>query len=64
MASHFLERIRLNAVNDALAQANWAEKKLVWIVDKKEGFLQGSIVSENGDEIEVLLPDQTVFFIN
>ena len=62
--SKFLERIRTNAVNDALAQANWAEKKLVWIADKKEGYLQGSIVKENGDEVEVLLEDQTVFNSN
>jgi myosin heavy chain 9/10/11/14 len=61
MASHFLERVRVNAVNDALVQANWAEKKLVWVADKKEGYLQGSIVRENGEEVEVLMEDQTVF---
>jgi myosin protein heavy chain len=64
MASHFLERIRTNAVNDALAQANWAEKKLVWVKDKKEGYLQGSIVREMGEEVEVLMDDQTVLVFN
>jgi hypothetical protein len=61
MASVFLERIRSNPVNEA--QANWSEKKLVWVADKKEGYLQGSTINENGDLVEVLMEDQTVFHI-
>ena len=60
MASFFLERIRSNAVNDATAQAKWSEKKLVWIADKTEGYLQASVIGENGDELEVQLEDNTV----
>lgn len=63
MASQFLERIRSNAVNDTLAQANWAEKKLVWLADKKEGYLQASIIKENGEEVEILLEDNTVWIV-
>ncbi len=60
MASQYLERISTNAVNDALAQAQWAEKKWVWLVDKKDGYLPASIISENGDQATVQLEDGTV----
>ena len=40
---------------DALAQAEWASKKLVWVPDKEHGFVQGQIKKEKGDEIEVNL---------
>ncbi|XP_065898509.1 myosin-9-like [Dysidea avara] len=40
---------------DALAQAEWASKKLVWVPDKDHGFVQGQIKNEKGDEIEVQL---------
>jgi hypothetical protein len=62
MASHFLERIKANAVTDALIQAQWAEKKWVWVADKKEGYLQASIVSENGDEVVIQMADNTVYY--
>ena len=63
MASFFLERIKTNAVNDATAQAKWSEKRYVWIADKTEGYLQASIVGENGDELEVQMEDNTVIII-
>lgn len=40
---------------DALAQAEWASKKLVWVPDKEHGFVQGQIKKEKGDELEVQL---------
>lgn len=40
---------------DALAQAEWASKKLVWVPDKEQGFVQGQIKNEKGDEVEVQL---------
>ena len=49
-------------VNDALTQAKWAEKKWVWLVNKKEGFLPVTISAENGDKIEVSLEDGSVSF--
>jgi myosin heavy chain 9/10/11/14 len=60
MASQFLQRIQANAVNDALQQAQWAERKWVWVADKKEGFLQASIINQHGDEVELLFEDNTV----
>jgi myosin protein heavy chain len=60
-ANQYLERIKpYGAVNDALAQAQWAEKKWVWIVDKEEGFIAGHIVEENGDTVKVSLLNDTV----
>ena len=43
------------AYSDALAQAEWASKKLVWVPDKEHGFVQGQIKKEKGDELEVNL---------
>jgi len=43
------------AYTDALAQAEWASKKLVWVPDKEHGFVQGQIKKEKGDELEVKL---------
>lgn len=43
------------AYTDALAQAEWASKKLVWVPDKEHGFVQGQIKKEKGDEMEVQL---------
>ncbi|KAI8899618.1 P-loop containing nucleoside triphosphate hydrolase protein [Globomyces pollinis-pini] len=64
MASHLLSRIVANAFNDTLAQAHWAEKKWVWVADKKEGYLQASISKENGDEVVILLDDNTTRTVN
>ncbi|KAJ3335261.1 MHC class II transactivator, partial [Kappamyces sp. JEL0680] len=64
MASQYLEKINHNTLNDALAQAHWAEKKWVWLVDKKEGYLPATIVSENGDQLEVLLEDNSKRTVN
>jgi hypothetical protein len=47
-------------VNDALTQAKWAEKKWVWLINKKEGYLPVFISAENGDKVEVTLEDGSV----
>ena len=65
MNAHFIatmaaESMKFLAVDrttytDALAQAEWASKKLVWVPDKEHGFVQGQIKKEKGDEVEVQL---------
>lgn len=44
-------------VNNPLAQADWASKKLVWIPSEKLGFEPGSVKEELGDECMVELTD-------
>jgi len=42
-------------MHDVVAQADWSQKKLVWIPHPDQGFLQGSIKSEKGEEVTVEL---------
>ncbi len=46
-----------NTINDPLAQADWASKKLVWVPSEKLGFEAGSVKEETGDECIVELID-------
>lgn len=46
-----------SGVNNPLAQADWASKKLVWIPSEKLGFEPGSVKEELGDECMVELTD-------
>ncbi|KAJ8345286.1 hypothetical protein SKAU_G00294790 [Synaphobranchus kaupii] len=46
-----------NLVNNPLAQADWATKKLVWIPSERLGFEVGSVKEERGDECMVELAD-------
>ncbi|XP_006810138.2 myosin-9-like [Neolamprologus brichardi] len=46
-----------NVVNNPLAQADWATKKLVWVPSERLGFEAGSIKEEHGDECVVELAD-------
>ena len=46
-------------VNDALAQAEWAKKKLVWVPHQDIGFVPGSIKSDEGEMVNVELQDGT-----
>ncbi|XP_056608312.1 myosin-9 isoform X2 [Triplophysa dalaica] len=46
-----------NLVNNPLAQADWATKKLVWVPSERLGFEVGSIREEHGDEVVVELSD-------
>jgi hypothetical protein len=43
-----------------LLQAHWAEKKWVWVCDKKEGYVPATIQSENGDQLEIQFEDNSV----
>lgn len=46
-------------VHDAFRQAEWSQKKLVWVPHPDQGFLAGSIKAEKGDELTIELPDGT-----
>ncbi|XP_076583896.1 myosin-9-like isoform X1 [Chaetodon auriga] len=46
-----------SGVNNPLAQADWATKKLVWIPSEKLGFESGSVKEEHGEECVVELTD-------
>ncbi|XP_028310816.1 myosin-9-like isoform X2 [Gouania willdenowi] len=46
-----------NLVNNPLAQADWASKKLVWVPSERHGFEAGSVKEERGDECVVELAD-------
>ncbi|KAI5087447.1 myosin-9 [Silurus meridionalis] len=46
-----------SVVNNPLAQADWASKKLVWIPSERLGFEVGSLREEHGDEVVVELSD-------
>ena len=42
-------------MHDALVQAQWASKKLVWVPDPDNGFVTASVKVEKGDELLVEL---------
>ena len=42
-------------LHDALVQADWSQKKLVWVPHQEHGFVQGGIKSEKGEEVTVEL---------
>ncbi|MFT7797773.1 myosin-9-like isoform X2 [Arapaima gigas] len=44
-------------VNNPLAQADWASKKLVWVPSERLGFEAGSVKEERGEECIVELAD-------
>ncbi|KAF7658076.1 hypothetical protein LDENG_00017600 [Lucifuga dentata] len=46
-----------NLINNPLAQADWATKKLVWVPSERLGFEAGSVKEERGDECVVELAD-------
>ncbi|XP_026158575.1 myosin-9-like isoform X1 [Mastacembelus armatus] len=46
-----------SGINDPLAQADWASKKLVWVPSEKQGYESGSVKEEQGDECVVELTD-------
>ena len=45
-------------VHDAIAHSEWAKKKLVWVPHTDQGFVQGSIVSDKGEELTVSINGQ------
>lgn len=42
-------------MHDAIAQAQWATKKLIWVPDPDNGFVTGSVKVDKGDELLVEL---------
>uniref|UniRef100_A0A8C6TJ88 Myosin, heavy chain 11a, smooth muscle n=1 Tax=Neogobius melanostomus TaxID=47308 RepID=A0A8C6TJ88_9GOBI len=46
-----------DTLNNPMAQADWAARKLVWIPSEKHGFEAASIKEERGDEVLVELAD-------
>lgn len=44
-------------ISDVVAQSEWAKKKLVWIPHPDQGFVQGSISGEKGDQVTMVLDD-------
>ena len=44
-------------MHDAIAQAEWAKKKLVWVPHPEAGFVPGSIKKEEGDNLIVEMTD-------
>jgi hypothetical protein len=63
-AAVFLRASNKLVIHDAVAQAEWAEKKWVWIEHKEEGYIPGSIVGEQGDELTVELTDGKQIKVN
>ncbi|TPX34846.1 hypothetical protein SmJEL517_g02611 [Synchytrium microbalum] len=62
-AESLLGRVK-NLVNDPFLQAQWAEKKWVWVTDKDEGYLSGWIVTEEGDNAVIQLSNDTKRNVN
>jgi myosin heavy chain 9/10/11/14 len=42
-----------NTFSDPATQAEWTQKRLVWVPHESHGFVSASIKSERGDEVEV-----------
>lgn len=47
---------------DAAANAEFAEKKRVWVPDQKEGYLSGWVAKENGEEWDVVCNNTVSIF--
>ncbi|CAO1373534.1 unnamed protein product [Diamesa serratosioi] len=43
--------------NDPATQAEWTQKRLVWVPHENQGFVAASIKGEKGDEVEVELAE-------
>lgn len=42
-----------NSFNDPATQAEWTQKRLVWVPHENQGFVAAGIKGERGDEVEV-----------
>lgn len=42
-----------NQLNDQPTQAEWTQKRLVWVPHENQGFVSAGIKGERGDEVEV-----------
>jgi myosin protein heavy chain len=49
--------VNRHAFNDPTTQAEWTQKKLVWVPHEGQGFVAASIRKDMGDEVEVELCD-------
>ncbi|XP_055324456.1 myosin heavy chain, non-muscle isoform X1 [Sitodiplosis mosellana] len=49
--------VEKNQFNDPATQAEWTQKRLVWVPHESQGFVAASIKKENGDEVEVELAE-------
>ena len=49
--------VNKNLVNDSALQADWTQKRLVWVPSKEHGFVSASLKSDKGDEVIVELTD-------
>lgn len=59
-----VQSLQRKSLTDAAAQAAWAEKKWVWVIQENSGpgeaFLQATIISESQDSVKVQFDDGTV----
>lgn len=46
-----------NNFNDPATQAEWTQKRLVWVPHETQGFVAAGIKGEHGDEVEVEIAD-------
>lgn len=46
-----------NNFNDPATQAEWTQKRLVWVPHEAQGFVAAGIKGERGDEVEVELQE-------
>lgn len=58
--SNLIEKLNQNFGYDPVARAQWAEKKWVWVADKKDGYLQANIIKESNENLEVQFDDGSV----
>lgn len=42
-----------NTFNDPTTQAEWTQKRLIWVPHESNGFVAAGIKGERGDEVEV-----------
>jgi len=49
--------VNKDIVNDPARQADWTQKKLVWVPSKEQGFEAASLKSDKGEEVIVELVD-------
>ena len=46
-----------NAFNDPTKQAEWSQKRLVWVPHETQGFVAASVTKDCGEDVEVELVD-------
>jgi len=54
-ALQYLVANQKGLVNDPATQADWTAKRLVWVPDEAEGFIRGSVQSDQGDFLRIKL---------